>query len=275
MWQGAALRKRAHVRRSNVSLGVCSVDLSGPHVATPRPGLQTHKNPCHYFLVLTVRPDLTAGTCDASTQCDEDTPPESDEPPSKDLEAHKPKSALVYVAILGTKDEAAGAIKILLTQINHDHASYPKQLIFRLHSDQGGEFISNDFKSYLVEKGIMQTTTAGYDPNANPAETFVGIVKRRARYLLSGSRLPVNWWGVACLAAAQLCRADAGLEEYPAIPFGTRVMVVRDPPPRSAFMPRAEPGIIFGPAEHVSGSSWTYQHGLVKGSHQHSASRYE
>ena len=27
LWQGAALRRRAHVRRSNVSLGVCSVDL--------------------------------------------------------------------------------------------------------------------------------------------------------------------------------------------------------------------------------------------------------
>ncbi len=62
----------------------------------------------------------------------------------------------------------------------------------------------------------------------------------------------------------QLCRADAGLEEYPTIPFGTRVMVVKDPPPRSAFMPRAEPATIFGPCEFVSGASWTYQHGLVK-----------
>jgi len=66
------------------------------------------------------------------------------------------------------------------------------------------------------------------------------------------------------LASAQLCRADAGLGEYPAIPFGTRFMVVKEPPPVSAFMPRAEPGTIFGPCEFISGSCWTYQHGLVK-----------
>jgi hypothetical protein len=41
-------------------------------------------------------------------------------------------------------------------------------------------------------------------------------------------------------------------------------MVVKEPPPRDAFMPRAEPATIFGPCEFVSGASWTYQHGLVK-----------
>ena len=36
----------------------------------PRPGYMTHKNPCYYYLVLTVRPDKIAETCDASTQYD-------------------------------------------------------------------------------------------------------------------------------------------------------------------------------------------------------------
>ena len=31
LWQGVALRRRMHCRRSNVSLGVATVDLSGPH----------------------------------------------------------------------------------------------------------------------------------------------------------------------------------------------------------------------------------------------------
>ena len=111
---------------------------------------------------------------------------------------------------------------------------------------------------------VFKTTTAGYDPNANPAETSVGIFKRRGRYLLGGVRMPTNWWGMSIFASAQLCRADAGLEEYPKIPFGTRVMVVKDPPPRNAFMPRAEPATIFGPCDHVSGAMWTYQHGQTK-----------
>jgi hypothetical protein len=90
------------------------------------------------------------------------------------------------------------------------------------------------------------------------------MLKRRARYLPGGNRLPNNWWGVGILAAAQLCCADAGLEEYPVIPCGTTEIVVKEPPPRDAFMPRAEPATIFGPCEFVSGASWTYQHGVVK-----------
>ena len=52
VWQGAAQRCRAHPRRTNVSLGTCSVDLSGPHEPTPRPGGPFTRNPCHYFLAL-------------------------------------------------------------------------------------------------------------------------------------------------------------------------------------------------------------------------------
>ena len=92
----------------------------------------------------------------------------------------------------------------------------------------------------------------------------MGLLKRRARYLLSGCRLPTNWWGMATLAAAQLQRADAGLEPYPRIPFGTRVMIVRDPVPRNAFVPRAEPGTIFAPSSSVPTGFWTYQKGHTR-----------
>ena len=64
---------------------------------------------------------------------------------------------------------------------------------------------------------------------------------------------------MSALAAAQLYRADAGLEEYPRIPFGTRVMVVKDPKPKNAFVLQAEPATLFGPCENISGSSWVYQ----------------
>ena len=69
---------------------------------------------------------------------------------------------------------------------------------------------------------------------------------------------------VATLAAAQLCRADAGLEAYPKIPFGTKVMVVRDPKPKNAFVPRVEPATVFGPSASGPIGYWTYQRGLVK-----------
>ena len=66
------------------------------------------------------------------------------------------------------------------------------------------------------------------------------------------------------LAAAQLQRADAGLEDYPRLPFGTRVMIVTTPKPKNKFAPRAMPGTVFGPASHISGALWTYQNGVTK-----------
>ena len=83
----------------------------------------------------------------------------------------------------------------------------------------------------------------------------MGILKRRARYLVIGSRIPTRYWGMAVLAAAELERADAGLCAYPRIPFGTRGMVVLTPAPRNAWMPRAEPCTIFGGSDEVAALS--------------------
>ena len=155
-------------------------------------------------------------------------------------------------------------MKHLLAQVSNDHANFPTEIIFRCHSDQGTEFMNEDLQKFYTNHGIHKTSTAGYDPNANSAESTVGTLKRRARCLLSGTRLPTNWWGLATLAAAQLCRVDAGIDQYPRVPFGTRVMIVRDPAPRNAFLPRAEPATIFGPSSSVGGGFWVYQHGVVK-----------
>ncbi|MDP7647743.1 MAG: hypothetical protein QGH82_06730, partial [Candidatus Woesearchaeota archaeon] len=264
VWQGAALRRRMHPRRTNVALGTCSADLSGPHEPTPRPGAQIGKNPCHYFLALTVRPDQTAGTHEIGVQTTAEGAEVEEVIVEQPRESKGPKPPLIYAALLGTKNEAPKAVKHILAQINNDHASFPTEIVFRFHSDKGGEFINEELNDYCLEHGIHKTSTAGYDPNANPAENTVGALKRRSRYLLSGARFPTNWWGVGTLASAQLFRADAGLEDYPRIPFGTRVMIVDDPKPRNSFVPRAQPGTIFGPSSSVSGGMWTYQKGIIK-----------
>ena len=59
----------------------------------------------------------------------------------------------------------------------------------------------------------------------------------------------VDLCGHATLAAAQLYRADAGIAEYPKVPFGTRVMIVLDPKPKNAFANRAEIATVFGPCD--------------------------
>ena len=267
IWQAAAMRKRQHSRRSNVSLGVCTVDLSGPHEPSPRPGKQIHRDTVTYFLVLTVRPDRTAERVDAQTQTDDTEPAgavsQSDEQP--DASEPPRDRPLIYAALLGSKAEAAEAIKGLLAKVNDDHGNLPHTLFFRLHSDRGGDFVNDELEAYCREHAIHKTTTQGHDPNANAsAEWGVGVLKRRCRYLLSGNRLPTSFWGVGVLAAAQIERAEAGVGSYPRIPFGTRGMLVTSPAPRSSWTPRAEPCTIFGSCDHISDAQWVYQKGWIK-----------
>ena len=126
------MRRRQHARRSNVSLGVCTVDLSGPHEPSPRPGKQIHRDTVSYFLVLAVRPDRTAETSDVAAQTgDVQADPHEPQP-------DQPDRPLLYAALLGSKAEATEAIKLLLAKINDDQGNLPHTLYFRLHSDKGG-----------------------------------------------------------------------------------------------------------------------------------------
>ena len=100
----------------------------------------------------------------------------------------KREPMLIHAALLSTKDEAGQTFKHVMAQVNNDHSNFPSEVVFRLHSDRGGEFLSEDLIKWCDDKGIHKTTTAGYDPNANSAESTVGTLKRRSRYLLSGNR---------------------------------------------------------------------------------------
>jgi len=240
VWQGAAQRRRAHPRRSNKSLGTCCVDLSGPHIPTPMPGQHYRKQQARYFLALTVRPDFTAATYEVSTQTSTRV---TGKAPERQCVWTEPRHGgdpeelppLIYTALLRDKTEASDAIKLIFAQINYDHGNFPTEVVFRIHSDKGTEFLNEDLNTYCANNGIHKTSTAAYDPNANPAENTVGMLKKYARYLLSGARLPTEWWGVSILAAAQILRVQAGLGSYPKIPFGTRAMIVVSPAPKDAF----------------------------------------
>ena len=125
--------------------------------------------------------------------------------------------------------------------------------------------MNKELAQYCRDHAIHKTSTQGHDPNANAtAELGVGLLKRRCRDLLIGSRLPTRFWGMGILAAAQLERADQGVGLHPRIPFGTRGMVVTSPPPRSAWTPRSEPCTIFGSVDDISNAQWVYQKGWIK-----------
>ena len=63
--------------------------------------------------------------------------------------------------------------------------------IKHLRIDRGGEFLSNDFKSYCVEHGIHRELTAPYTPQQNSVtERKNRSIVEMARSLLKGKELP-------------------------------------------------------------------------------------
>ena len=69
----------------------------------------------------------------------------------------------------------------------------------RLHSDGGGEFISNLFKDYCTSMDILQTSTGPHTPEQN------GTVERANRTEMDTARamrlqagLPKEYWALSC-----------------------------------------------------------------------------
>ena len=248
-WQSAALRRHMHRRRSNAALGVASVDLSGPHEPTPMVNAKIGQRPAHYFVALTLDPS----TASADMGCQTEAPDEAAGTPvvtpegEAQHEERQTRPPLVYAALIAQKSEAAAAVMQMLATARDDHGRLPHELVFRLHSDEGQEFLPESLEAYCRLHAIARTTTAGYDPSANGgAENAIGFLKRKSRQLLTGARMPSCWWGSAVLASAYYSRCAVGLRKWPSLPFGTRCMVVRDPAPRNAFVPQAMPATVMG-----------------------------
>nr|GEU61776.1 retrotransposon protein, putative, Ty1-copia subclass [Tanacetum cinerariifolium] len=74
-----------------------------------------------------------------------------------------------------------------------------------LHSDRGGEYLSQEFKDYLSKNGIVQHITSLYTPQQN------GVSERRNRTLLDMVRsmfnlttLPLSFWDYAVELAVRI-----------------------------------------------------------------------
>ena len=265
LWQAAGQRRHQHHRRTNKLVGTASVDLSGPHQGTPMIGGKVGSRKGHYFLVLHLYPDRSVSHKSIATQTISEGDPIAGEIPDETAEKADSLMPLLYAEVLPHKADASAGVQRLLARARDDHGHLPNHIVFRCHSDRGQEFLNRSLEKYCEEHAIRRTTTQGYDPSANGAgENAVGYLKRKARQLLIGSRLPSSWWGPAILAAAYYSRCAAGLEKWPRLGFGTRAMVVLDPEPRDSFAPRSLRATIFGPSERVSGAYMVYQQGKLK-----------
>ena len=82
--------------------------------------------------------------------------------------------------------------------------------ITRILSDQGTEFVNQEFENHARLRGIHLCTSPAYQPQSNGvAERMVGLAKQCARRLLLASRLPDIYWSYAMRFAAEMLRHKA------------------------------------------------------------------
>ena len=87
--------------------------------------------------------------------------------------------------------------------------------VIRWRADKGGEYTSEAFKQYCLERGITQEFAATNMPQQNGVSERVGrTLCSMLRYLLVESGLPPKVWGAFMLTAAYLCNrmAHSGLD---------------------------------------------------------------
>nr|GEW69980.1 hypothetical protein [Tanacetum cinerariifolium] len=90
-----------------------------------------------------------------------------------------------YVYILKHKPEAFETFKVFKNEVKNQL----RKIIKALGSNQGGEYISQEFKDYLKAYGIVQQLTPPYTPQHN------GVFERRNRTLLEMvNKTPYELW---------------------------------------------------------------------------------
>lgn len=98
-----------------------------------------------------------------------------------------------------TKDEAFGLIQQYVAAAECMH---PGQRVSVLHTDNGGEFVSNEFDAWLRQRGIRRELTVPYTPHQNGvAERAMRTIVEMARAMLFAARLPKSFWALAVAAA--------------------------------------------------------------------------
>ena len=107
----------------------------------------------------------------------------------------------MWLVLLRSKDEALEAFRKV--KIAAEVESEEK--LKALRTDRGGEFTSNEFKSYCEKHGIKRYLTAPYTPQQN------GVIERRnqtivamARSMLKSKKLPGRFWGESVTTAVYL-----------------------------------------------------------------------
>lgn len=108
-------------------------------------------------------------------------------------------SGLVTVYFLKSKDDTVEATKRFIADVA------PYGTVKRLRSDNGGEFVSREFKKIMLENKIKHETSAPRSPHQNgTAERQWRTIFDMARCMLVESGLPKQLWTYAVMSAAYI-----------------------------------------------------------------------
>jgi len=80
------------------------------------------------------------------------------------------------------------------------------ELIMKLKTDNGGEYMSKDFQASLTSKGIEHQLTVHSLQQNGVAERLNRTLMESARAMLSHSNLPNKFWAEAVATAAYLMK---------------------------------------------------------------------
>ena len=110
-------------------------------------------------------------------------------------------SRCVSVYFIKHKAEVFGKFKLFEAMVTKECG----ESIMKLRTDNGGEYTSKDFQTYLASKGIEHQLTVPHSPQQNGvAERQNRTLMESARAMLSHSNLPNKFWAEAVATAAYL-----------------------------------------------------------------------
>lgn len=101
---------------------------------------------------------------------------------------------MFFIDFLKTKDEVFSAFKKFKARVELSVA----RRIKILRSDNGGEYISDEFKAFLAEHGIQSQFSTPHTPESNGlAERANRTIKERTMAMLQGAGMTTGFWAEA------------------------------------------------------------------------------
>jgi transposase InsO family protein len=101
-------------------------------------------------------------------------------------------SRYTEICFLKKKSDATSHLRRFCERVNTQTGRYPCSV----RSDQGGEFVNNEWITYCFEKGIIHEITAAYSPESNGIAERVNLTLANM-CRLSLADLPPSLWAEA------------------------------------------------------------------------------